>query len=175
MQSSRVAQTKETLNNKNKIYFDLAENATAVEWTKYFSTAEYLEGINNSTVISLNLALLMGNNLDDFWRYRGSLTTPPCTEGVIWTVFKTPIIFTEDEFNSFRTNLLYEDYRGPQPLYDRVVYRNFPDEILSSITDYNYCLTNPNYNSANRFFNEKFFLLVLLFCSIIILKGNENL
>jgi carbonic anhydrase len=30
---------------------------------------------------------------EQFYRYNGSLSTPPCTEGVIWNVFKKVIIY----------------------------------------------------------------------------------
>ena len=33
----------------------------------------------------------------DFWRYEGSLTTPPLLESVIWTVFKKPIQISQDQ------------------------------------------------------------------------------
>jgi carbonic anhydrase len=35
-----------------------------------------------------------------YYRYMGSLTTPPCTEGVIWTVFKTPIEATPKQIRA---------------------------------------------------------------------------
>ncbi|CAF5210759.1 unnamed protein product, partial [Rotaria magnacalcarata] len=57
----------------------------------------------------------MGENLQDFWRYEGSLTTPPCTEGIIWTIFTQPIIFIEEQLKLLRDNVFFEDYRGPQP------------------------------------------------------------
>ena len=38
-----------------------------------------------------------GNAPLDFWRYEGSLTTPPLLESVIWTVFKKPIQISKDQ------------------------------------------------------------------------------
>jgi len=47
------------------------------------STAEQLFG--------WSAAQMLPENLDGFWRYDGSLTTPGCDEVVTWTVFETPI------------------------------------------------------------------------------------
>ena len=37
------------------------------------------------------------------YRYDGSLTTPPCTEGVTWTVFKQPITMASEKLNAIRS------------------------------------------------------------------------
>jgi carbonic anhydrase len=36
-----------------------------------------------------------------FFRYMGSLTTPPCSEGLIWTVFKDPIEASTEQIKQF--------------------------------------------------------------------------
>jgi len=36
-----------------------------------------------------------------YFRYTGSLTTPPCSEGVLWTVYKDPIEASPDQIRRF--------------------------------------------------------------------------
>jgi carbonic anhydrase len=36
-----------------------------------------------------------------YYTYMGSLTTPPCTEGVLWVVFKDPIELSQDQIGIF--------------------------------------------------------------------------
>ena len=157
----------ETVDDNDRFF---AEN-TRYEWQRFFNIAQTLQEEGNSTVFNLSLALLMGESLEHFWRYQGSLTTPPCTENVIWTVFRESIIFVESEFKSFRKNIYFEDYRRPQPLYTRKIYRNFLNESFSSIPDYNCCPEgNPHtLSTGKRSKNDVVFLysvLIVVFCAL---------
>lgn len=54
------------------------------------------------------------------WRYDGSLTTPPCTEGVRWHVLSTPIEASATQIGAFQAIFDY-NFRPTQPLNDRVI------------------------------------------------------
>jgi len=55
-----------------------------------------------------------------YYSYMGSLTAPPCTEGVQWFVLKTPIDISPEQISAF-SNLYPDDVRPLQPLNGRVV------------------------------------------------------
>jgi carbonic anhydrase len=133
------------------------EPSTIMEWTRYIADAEQLRRMNDSAPFSLNISALMGNQLNTFWRYEGSLTVPPCTEGVTWTVFTTPIVFDETNINRIRENLLPVNNRNPKPVFNRKVYRNFPNASISSVPDYQ-CSSNHGKNVIHGFY------MLLLLC-----------
>jgi len=55
-----------------------------------------------------------------YYTFPGSLTTPPCSEGITWFVLKHPATISTEEIERF--SQLYRDNARPtQPLYDRVV------------------------------------------------------
>jgi carbonic anhydrase len=54
------------------------------------------------------------------YRYSGSLTTPPCTEGVLWLVIEAIGSVSSEQVGKF-VKLIGEDARGPQPLNGRRV------------------------------------------------------
>lgn len=55
-----------------------------------------------------------------YFAYEGSLTWPPCTEGVQWRVMKTPLTVSKDQAHTIAT-LLGRNARLPQPLYLRSI------------------------------------------------------
>lgn len=55
-----------------------------------------------------------------YYRFPGSLTTPPCSESVSWQVLKQPVELSEKQIDAFRS--LYKmNARPVQPLNDRVI------------------------------------------------------
>lgn len=56
-------------------------------------------------------------------RYQGSLTTPPCFEGVLWLLMKTPITIAQTQVQQFR-KLFEFNSRYTQPLNGRDVYED---------------------------------------------------
>lgn len=54
------------------------------------------------------------------FRYQGSLTTPPCSEVVSWTVFTAPVTATSEQIHTFEGRHP-ESFRPVQPLNRRFV------------------------------------------------------
>ena len=55
-----------------------------------------------------------------YFSYMGSLTTPPCTEGVQWLVMKTPVEISREQIAHF-TALYPMNARPLQAQNDRVI------------------------------------------------------
>ncbi|KAL3892459.1 hypothetical protein ACJMK2_004662 [Sinanodonta woodiana] len=88
---------------------------------------------DHTTIKKLFLRNLLPQTLDGYFRYYGSLTTPPCYESVIWSIFYEPINICEKQLQSFRNNVhqnlanetnrdISDDFRPLQPLNHRLIY-----------------------------------------------------
>jgi carbonic anhydrase len=69
--------------------------------------------------LTVNVDDLLPKNRSTY-RYDGSLTTPPCSEGVRWMLFTTPIQLSAKQIGAFR-DILKGNSRPVQPLNGRAV------------------------------------------------------
>lgn len=57
----------------------------------------------------------------DYYRFSGSLTTPPCLEGVRWLVMKEPVQASQAQIDAFKAVMHHPNNRPVQPLNGRLV------------------------------------------------------
>ena len=73
----------------------------------------------SSPIININADVLLPDD-KSYYRYYGSLTTPPCSEGVSWNVFKSPMVISEAQVKKFESVIGYNS-RPVQPVNKRFI------------------------------------------------------
>ncbi|XP_019480884.1 PREDICTED: carbonic anhydrase 14 isoform X2 [Hipposideros armiger] len=89
----------------------------------------------NTSVPPFNVKALLPPLLAQFFRYNGSLTTPPCYQSVLWTVFSQRAQISMGQLEKLQgtlfstekepSTLLVQNYRVPQALNQRTVLASF--------------------------------------------------
>jgi carbonic anhydrase len=93
-----------------------------------FAAAPVVAGVGGVERRTLNARDLLPGNTARFWTYSGSLTTPPCSEGVRWTVLSTPVGVSQGALDRFRT--IVADFPG----YGGFAANNRPVQPLNGRT-----------------------------------------
>jgi carbonic anhydrase len=70
--------------------------------------------------VEVNVSDLLPANKSAYYTFTGSLTTPPCSEGVTWFVLKSPMVISEQQVLRF-ARLYSMNARPTQPLNGREI------------------------------------------------------
>jgi len=98
------------------VFFEIREKGRPLMATLW----NHLPGMPEITIaneMAIKPADLLPAKREHF-RYNGSLTTPPCSEGVLWHVMRQPIPATQAQVDLFLT-IVGESNRPVQPLHGR--------------------------------------------------------
>ncbi|XP_068121930.1 uncharacterized protein [Hyperolius riggenbachi] len=102
----------------------------------YQHLLEHLESVEeageSTDIPGFNVRGLLPQQLDRYYRYNGSLTTPPCFQTVNWTIFNETVLLSanqlsilEDTIHHDHDHILQMNFRDPQSLHDRLVLSSF--------------------------------------------------
>ncbi|CAJ1064416.1 carbonic anhydrase 4-like [Xyrichtys novacula] len=124
-------------------FFYERSNSANKKYEPIINALKSIKNTNGNTSlssISLSQLIPAEQNLTSYYRYKGSLTTPGCTEAVIWTLFENPIPLSMEQLLAF-SELKFQDgksmvgtFRPVQPLNGRKVYRSGGAVMLASST-----------------------------------------
>ncbi|CAN9499335.1 unnamed protein product [Ophioblennius macclurei] len=120
------------------VLIDVGEFNPAYEkFLKFINGIKYRD--QKVQVPGFNIRALLPSRLDEYYRYDGSLTTPPCYPSVLWTLFRSHVTISRKQFLNLATALysshiqdsapvpLNGNYRKPQQADSRVVLVSFKE------------------------------------------------
>ncbi|XP_013029024.2 carbonic anhydrase 15-like isoform X1 [Anser cygnoides] len=110
------------------------------------------QSVDLASTFRLGTLLPHASRLSRYYRYQGSLTTPDCSEAVVWTVFEEPVDIGWAQLRAFVNTVYFpasgpvplkmtDNFRPPQPLRSRKVFasrdatssRGCPCHLLSPL------------------------------------------
>ncbi|XP_049631394.1 carbonic anhydrase 6-like [Suncus etruscus] len=124
--------------------FEVKEYSENTYYSDFINHLKYIKYPGQSTILnSIDVRDMLPPDVRHYYTYQGSLTTPPCTENVLWFLLKDPIIISRAQIVKLENSLLdsqnqtlHNAYRMTQPLNGRTVETNFiplgdPSKALS--------------------------------------------
>lgn len=81
---------------------------------KFMAKMPLTKGAKNDLIKENLNAFDMLPDDKNYYRFNGSLTTPPCSEGVLWLVLKNPVPISDNQLNAFR-KVMGKNNRPVQP------------------------------------------------------------
>ncbi|PWK00857.1 carbonic anhydrase [Flavobacterium araucananum] len=94
------------------------ENSETFDFLDKYLPVKVNETIEVKDVFNLNNVLPENQT---YYTYTGSLTTPPCTEGVQWYIFKNPVDVSLKMIEDLRKIMPVNNFRNVQQLNGRVI------------------------------------------------------
>ena len=114
----------------------------------------------------IHLDDILPQDIQSFYRYSGSLTTPYCNEVVTWTVFSNPTFMSSVQLQQFRTltnsegKPLVDNDRPVQPVGRRTVWFSgqvhWPSPSIG--TDSDEIESNPSYSVGEWVVDNKYWI-----------------
>jgi len=92
------------------------------ELQKAWSKMPEKPGEKNQLTSAVDAAKLLPEDLD-YYRFNGSLTTPPCSEGVLWMVLRKDVKVSNEQFSRFADVMHHPNNRPIQPVNSRLILK----------------------------------------------------
>ena len=143
----------ENIINKIKYHDDIyVQNEITYIYSK-FNISDLVPGYGNDTI-----------NDTEFISYKGSLTTPPCYETVLWHVMKNKLTVSESQLNQFRklftgdinSESMSDNWRPIQPMNNRTLFT-----CDNQINEISFDKNQKNYYSGKYIKMERITMIIL--------------